>query len=367
MAKFVAKIVLCALFNPFLLLGQNLIVNGSIESWEGCPNRILPNQNVLRGLDKILLPNMGTTDWISDCNSHLPYNFVGKQLPHHGHSYVGIIAANKFLIFSEYIQFEFRDELLVDRNYFLGFNISLSEGSQKALTKFTAGMNRFPLNDVGKRYLKCEREFDFYGEFKDTANWTFVTTIFQAEGWERTLILGKFNRSKKNVTNVEIDRTTKVPFYNSYDTSDQPYYFIDNAYLIEIPFDYEHTREEQMAISDIITISNTPPLNIGFQIAQLELLNTSVSREQLSDSLHLLIEYLKFNPFTTINISFPLSTNRHWTNRSIELLEKAIYDWFEFEGISYNRVWLNFEVMSKDASHPWIVVSFKDILFDGKT
>lgn len=190
---------------PFL--SQNLIKNPSFEYFENCP-KFLGNFDT----DVIdwSIPTQGSTDYFNNCSlaMGIPENFKGKQPSHFGVGYAGmyLYAPEDY---REYLQAELSENLVKGKKYQLSFYISLAELSNVAIREFGILFSkdkikiktkkvlskklRYQLKQNDYNYLEIGRT-NFYLDMQD---WILVSTVFEAKGTEKYMIIGNFKKNSR--------------------------------------------------------------------------------------------------------------------------------------------------------------------------
>lgn len=349
---------------------QNLVL-GSFEVENGCPHKTQPTQRIIYGVRGSSSPHGGTTDFLSICNSELPYNMFGKQKPQHGDSYFGIVAIEKrplpFFYYREYIQCDLLSPLLKDELYFIDFNISLAEGSEKCISSINTG---FLIEKMNKplRGGKIRPDYILKNDsnicYEDTLNWININGVYKASGNEKVAVIGCFD-NKRNliIESVEPNKNLGIPYYGRYYIGGI-YYFIDNISIIKIPSDYLETRNDSTVLLGDKYISNKPVLNETIELFPFHLESSSIiRRKDIKDSLKQISKYLAINPFLTFELKIDLSPNYNWNEKKIKKLKWEFRHAFEEFGISYNRIWFDFNVLDDSKQICMFSIRFKEILY----
>ena len=213
-----------------LIIAQenNLVMNGSFES-------ISENVNSTGEYylaDSILSSNNTTVDlYNKNACGHdytVPSNYMGTQTGKTGNNYVGIIANYAddagliktkpgYQKYSEYIQLKFTEPLLAGKMYSINFNVSLAEKSAYAVSGLGIYFSASKINVKNNSFLQITPHA-ICPEILTNTEWTTITSVYVANGGERYLTLGCFDKymNAKKITE---------PFTNN---SRKAYYYIDD-------------------------------------------------------------------------------------------------------------------------------------------
>ena len=225
------KQLLVVIFCPFLLNGQNIILNGDFED-------TIPaffGSLKAKGWET---PSKGSPDYFTKFheNNHptisSPTNFAGFQYPKTGLAYQGIIIYtltlnNDSKRYREYLQTKFERVLKQDSTYCLQLYISLADSFQYA-SKNKLGVY-FSNNQIGSNdffYLPYTPQImvspdTFISEKKEWVEYNFK---YQATGGEQYITIGNFTDSTE-VDTLFVEGGSKDLGYKG------TYYYIDDVYL----------------------------------------------------------------------------------------------------------------------------------------
>jgi hypothetical protein len=237
---------------PFCALNQNLIVNGDLEEYYGCPDQLGQIDSCI-GWSKYSLNQ--TPDYLNSCSSH---NFagipseLGFQSPHSNNGYLGLLNTfiNQQLIWKSYQMFigeapyQYRESVLGTfkqpleaKQYKFDVYINLALiASQDG--DFSMAINAFDLKllkEIETPFTCTLPDNDITSIIDlnptgviidDTASWTKLSVCFMANGGEKYFALGTM-------------RDTTEISYNVYGIGEYPnfkhlgYYFYDDFSLIQ--------------------------------------------------------------------------------------------------------------------------------------
>ena len=201
------------------LMGQNLVPNPSFEAQDSCPTVRLH----FISLAKDWVSPKGSADYFHLCADEYyqtPKNRYDTKKPHQGNAYAGIICGYNS---NEYVMSQLITPLEKGATYKAKIHVSTSNHSNYASSDigmyFTKnnyfGRGATKLNDVNPQ-IKNQKK-----EIIPTEKWTKISGEFIAEGGEKFIVIGGFQKeiNLKNISGKE----TKSKY---------SYLFIDNVSLI---------------------------------------------------------------------------------------------------------------------------------------
>ncbi len=340
----------------------NLVVNHSFEEHNGCPQNMFSEGNSLK-LDELnnwYLASRGTTDYFQSCSDPgmcgVPENMWGYQHARTGNSYIGINTTGGGISsknYREYAQSELKDTLTRGQKYYAEFYVSLAEISSYSTNTLGIHVSRekiqgHRLNVIGydtrkkaERRLKRQqfyrmlafnfRRDTFYrleylaiepvvpqmkmNEFiADTINWVKVSGTFVAEGGEKYLTIGSFEKTRKRkkhgrnrnkvrlrsnfVTrkhgrNIFLTRLSKSAYYYVDDVLLKPVYDEpDSALTVDDPVENPHDLESILIADGHFTLKN-----LHFDTDKY------IIREESYSHLDSLVAFLQKHPEIKIEIA----------------------------------------------------------------
>lgn len=228
----------------FAQIDVNFVINPSFEEHNSCPELMLNygEKRKLSELEGWYIASRGTPDYLQSCSAHdecgVPENMWGYQVARSGNSYVGIVVAHggRKGNYREYIQSQLKDTLTKGKTYYAEFYISLAEisslttntiglfVSKKKIQGHSTRVIGYDTKEVAERNLKTQRIADASNyKFKadtffriedlleepvipqlisnsftsDTANWVKISGTFIAEGGERYVTIGSFEKTRR--------------------------------------------------------------------------------------------------------------------------------------------------------------------------
>ncbi|WP_343485607.1 OmpA family protein [Allomuricauda sp. d1] len=239
-------LVIFFLIGTSLVSSQNLVKNPSFESYSKCPNALGTfNFHV----DNWSTPTDGTTDYFNTCSEVMgaPENFNGVQHPKFGEAYAGLYFYAP-ADYREYIQIELKRMLRKGTKYELIFYISLAEGSDFAVKDFGVLFSYQSIEIQTKKNLSKGQLYKNRGnkhysleinhpEFhEDKSDWLKVSTVIEAKGFEKYLVLG----------NLRDNAATRKIQTKRRESKRGAYYYIDMVSLARIGADDDHTENFEL-------------------------------------------------------------------------------------------------------------------------
>ncbi|MEZ4801445.1 MAG: OmpA family protein [Gelidibacter sp.] len=340
-------------FITHCVFSQNLVLNPSFERYNRCPELI---GTFSYNVENWSTPNLGTTDFFSNCSKSVGNtNYNGSQKPNDGNSYAG------FYLYSpgnyrEYIQGEISETLDMGKEYRMVFYISLAENSTDAIKNigvlFTEEQLGFPKTDSNKNpNLKkiAQKQFNQKNEkfikpnkytinqyelieiqdsafFNNTQDWTKVSIVYTAKGFEKYFSIGNFQSNGKTKTHEQL-----------YSKSHRfAYYYVDDVSIESM--EQLPSREFILEDKPLDTSFESNRIyifkNVLFDFDKSELLSVSI------EELDKLSKYLNRNQETSIEI-YGHTDNVGTAKRNKELSlqrAKAVSDYLIAHGLNAERI-----------------------------
>lgn len=267
------------LFATHWSFSQNLIVNGSFEEIDKCPNTLGEfNPTGWFGTHG----SRTTPDLISTCSAEDAYSnprsYIINVVPFDGESYAGLVGYNPYNHYREYISTKLKSPLEAGKVY--QFSISLTQPK----------MSLYYMNELGvvftndsakpeKLMMEMIMPSDIRikgGDFlKLSETWSTIKVNYKAKGGERYLHLGCFLAETDLLYRKYQER---IAFSKKTGYMDA-YYIIDDVSLIEV----EQQIQQEPVKSFVFE-------NINFNTGDFS--SSEEEFEQFSE----LIEFLKKNP-----------------------------------------------------------------------
>lgn len=199
-------------YAPCTSNAQNLVMDPGFEQNIGCPVQV----SDLSTLSTWWSPNAATTDYYHSCSpaygSHVPFNMAGKQWPHSGNAYVGIITQANDLRYAELVQGRLVEPMKKGAYYKVAYYVSLAEIARIKDTRLSVCFTQ-DSTYVGTRVAPpCPKgqviEQMYVRNVDDMDSWTLVSGMYKAKGGERFMTIGNLQGSagrkdqKKNKATV---------------------------------------------------------------------------------------------------------------------------------------------------------------------
>ncbi len=202
------------------LSGQNLVINGNVETITGCPIQI----DMVNNATPWYSTNDNTPDLFNACSitCGVPHNNFGYQNALSGDGYLGFALYSIFNPGREYLTCKIQSPLVSQKKYCLTFNINLSNLWYNALAIDKIGVffstnnvswNTFDLAPVNPQLQTQDNIF-----FTDTLNWSQISFEYIANGGEEYITIGNFIPFL-NVNFQPIDSLASTAYYYIDDVS----------------------------------------------------------------------------------------------------------------------------------------------------
>jgi hypothetical protein len=217
-------VVIILFLFPFGLFGQNLVPNGSFEDTISCPSTL----GMIHKSIYWSSPSDGSPDFFHTCSngwSGLPNNVFGYQMAFNGIGYAGIAVYDLYDNYSyrEYLQVQLTQPLESGQKYWVCFHVSLADSVEYAIKEVAAFFSETAFNLPHDTMINVNPQIQFNDSVITEKNgWVKVKGEFTANGNEKYMIIGNFNRKQT---------TTAIKVYNSFNNSFYSYYYIDDVYV----------------------------------------------------------------------------------------------------------------------------------------
>ena len=214
-------LILC--FSIFIKTkAQNLVPNGSFETYTTCPtggsqiNLAIPWQGV----------TTNSTDYYNACSNTYNVPSVGAgdwQYARTGVAYAGIWAINSYGgDYREYLQIKLDSTLIQDSCYLVEFYCNPIDAARYCVNKMGAYLSNTAVSAVGPLpnglVLQYTPQIVSHGFLNDTLNWMRVGGYYKANGGERYITIGNFSTDSATDT-----------LHLGGSNYDGAYYFIDDV------------------------------------------------------------------------------------------------------------------------------------------
>ena len=304
----------------FDISGQNLVKNPDFELVERLPREGMCTVGCTKYWRS---PTFGTPDYYhkdSKGKFSTNRNFFGSQIPHSGKAYAAILICPYEV---EYIATILADTLIKGENYLVEFYISRAEKSKNSINEFGVLFTSKINMSINQEGIAEKPSVDFTNPdgYKNKKDWVKLSAIYQAAGFETTLILGYFNYDRPQ----------------GYKGS--CYYYIDDVSVT--PIESKSASALKTEIADSISQPFLP--KFGVSVALKNIFFTSNESELLSESsleLDKLVQYLKKDINTTIVINgYTDNTGNEDKNKTLsDARAKAVAKYLILKGIDKTRI-----------------------------
>lgn len=232
MLRLLLLIFVCSVFFLKAAAQQNLVPNPSFEDTLACPMSKDGIENLAHWFSAKYSP-----DYFSICaNNQAPYvgvpnNFVGFQLPMHGHAYAGLatfaISPPPLYNYREIIETPLNKSLTVGEKYYVSAYISSAMSENDDILCFSNSFGFRFTNVRHSAYINIapEAPTDNFSHVRsinivtDTSNWVWVGGEFIADSAYQYLMLGNFYD----------DENTDTICWTKLNANNGAYYYIDNV------------------------------------------------------------------------------------------------------------------------------------------
>ncbi|MFI5222141.1 MAG: gliding motility-associated C-terminal domain-containing protein [Bacteroidia bacterium] len=227
--------ILLMAFNPGQ--SQNLVSNGSFESYTSCPSDF----NQITKTNGWTNPSAGTPDYFNACATScffsVPSTLYGYQTAHSGLAFAGFISNSGFstsLHWTEYIQNQLTDSLTRGKEYKFAMYLNLADKSGIASNKIGVYFSDSAISSNTQEFLNFTPPIITTGFITDKNNWTKVTGTYTARGGEKYILIGNFTSKFSNNTTQPVfggggwDSLANWPLTS--------YYFIDDVSLVDCSY-----------------------------------------------------------------------------------------------------------------------------------
>ncbi len=210
----------CLGFLSFCMGAQNLVPNGSFETFTSCPSRLTQ----INLAPSWYSPTLDSSDFFHSCApaglAGVPQNALGFQTAHSGSGYAGVSCFENPGNKRSYIQARLSDSLVAQRSYCISFYVSLANTSGFAITQFGAFLSPGAIAALNQAPLPFVPQISSAAHIylKDTLSWVLITGNYIAQGGEKFITLGNF----KDDANTDTLRLNGL-------LSTASYYYIDDV------------------------------------------------------------------------------------------------------------------------------------------
>lgn len=209
----------------------NLVNNWSFEDTIRCPNPLIPT--IINSSKYWYSATLqGSPDYFSSCATYstlsAPNNAAGNQVPKTGSAYGGLATYALGGEFREYIGNGLKNQLIMNKNYCISYNVSLAENFNYASANIGAVFSKdsirfYTLPSFPSYTLSYTPSVENTTIIFDSINWNRIEGVYLATGIERFITIGNFRN----------DAMTQIAWVKP-NNQINAYYFIDDVSVVEI-------------------------------------------------------------------------------------------------------------------------------------
>ncbi len=249
--KYLTGILLVLAFQN--LYGQNMVPNGSFETYTSCPTS--PSQ-VTGKVSGWYTYSGGTSDYFNSCSTSsngTPLNFIGHQVPADGNAYVGVFTYNGGSSnYKEYVATAI-SPLTIGRTYEVSMSVSLAD--TVAYSSDDLGVYFFdngPSTVSSPAVLPVTPQISYsgYGSITNKTAWTRLTSVFVADSAYDNIVIGGF-KDYSNQVRVLTPTGGSSLYYGS------SYYYIDSVVVKKLIHIYINYTDSLLCAGDSIHVPYT--------------------------------------------------------------------------------------------------------------
>lgn len=215
------------IFYSCFCYSQNLVLNGSFENYDTCPNTYSQIYRAVPWFQPFLYTSFTTADFFNVCANNsspanVPNNWVGYQYARTGNGYGGIVIFRE-INWREYIEDTLNDTLQGGKKYCVELYVNLAEASNWAIKDFGLYLSQDSVLDTTGYYIPyIPQIFNTSNNFlDDTANWQKISGIYIATGGEKFITIGNF-KDNANTNAILIGDSSTI-------SDTLAYYYIDDV------------------------------------------------------------------------------------------------------------------------------------------
>ena len=281
------------------LYAQNLVPNGSFETYSSCPGSYSRNPAEFK-VDSWRSLTFGSPDYFNTCSggeAAVPYNWAGISDAYDGYGYAGIYTyMHSPKEYREYLHTRLIQPLLKDSLYHIRFRYKLSSYSRYSVDRIGVLLSDTMATLNHDRPLKIEPTVTFVKDSAltpETGAWELAETEYRAQGNEQFLTIGNFDDN----TNT---RTYHIRFRPAQEEmlAHSGYYYIDDVQVLPAFVEARGVDKLPAFAGDDPELNTTYILeNIQFDFNSYSLLPESYY------DLDRVVSYLKMHPEISVELS----------------------------------------------------------------
>lgn len=300
MGFFRAYIVLpAALLLSQCLYAQNLVSNGSFESYASCPGSYSRNPAEFR-VDDWRSLTFGSPDYFNTCSegeAAVPYNWAGVSDAYDGYGYAGLYTYMQIKDYREYLHTKLTEPLIKDSTYHIEFRYKLSSYSKYCTDRIGILISDTLPTLRHDRPLRIAPTVSFVKDSAltpETGSWELAVAEFKASGNEQFLTIGNFSGNAETGLYYIQFRPPQQPML-----AESAYYYIDDVKVIPAFGQPEPAEVETPPVfTDDPELDKTYVLeNIQFDFNSYSLLPQSYF------DLERVVAYLKSHPDVSVELA----------------------------------------------------------------
>jgi len=254
----IRSLVILLLFHLFLspMRAQELVLNGSFENKSYCPTSF--NEHQLKVVENWTQLNEGTPDYFNTCSFKvgIPSNVFGSQEARTGEGYCGMaIYSPGQRNYREYLSTKLTRPLATGEMVCLELYISSADFCKYVVDGFGAVFSKDKVNQERAFVvnIKPQMENPHLHMLDESAEWTLLSDVYQAEGGEEYLTLGNFKSDK----DLKVLRRTRLE--GADENSKWSYIYIDDVSVKTVKAKSECSCENELLAGLVVD----PPLELG--------------------------------------------------------------------------------------------------------
>lgn len=226
---------------------QNLVPNGSFETYTNCPTF---GSQIYYASPWIGKDN-NSVDYFNACAlppRSVPYSGAGFQYAKDGVAYGALWAYNGVNNnYREYAQIQLTSSLIANNNYYIRFYINQYQLGKYSVNSMGAAITTTAIGITGGigSVLNYSSSILKYGNpiISDTLNWVEISGVYKALGGEQYLTIGNFHN--------DINTDTLAVNYSNYPGA---YYYLDDVSLTNVTTPQWQYRDTTITLGDSVLI-----------------------------------------------------------------------------------------------------------------